>query len=494
MNLADRLHCPRCKGRLSGATAGSADGPPPGSLICGSCEAVVPMMDGIRDFMGARPIPDTDPLGLTGDPYISDEAAAALLERLRLAAAEYWPDNLGDVLELGCGGGRLTRSLSQGLHRTVKSLVAADSSLDLLRGCRDHLPPTDDPDIALVRLGLHDNAIRDAVADTVIAIGVLQRVGDPRAFLALVHRALRAGGQAFLEVPNRAYRHALCQAVAVALTHMHAREGGWTGECEQVLHLIAMLRLQLLHQGDRGFLAGLRDKHVFTAEAVADMAREVGFAVAHTAPLEPDSAGGATILQMCRDAGLPDGFANDIAALVVSAGAPFFNLLSRQDASPTMLFCLTKSVGPSARTFAFRPRPAAVAFSNPESALGGVPPRWSIELTARDTPAGVTVLLDGWCLINTDVLWVRLRLNDVARDAPVWRPREDVHGVMNQRGLYHPLNALCSGVLETVLFDGVHPDDNACAIRIEVVLASGLVVQGATPRMLPMGETITIVQ
>ncbi len=494
MKLPDRLHCPRCKGKLSVIMAESLDGTPASSLICTSCSAVVPAVDGFPDFIGEATITDTDPLGLTGDPYPGDEAAAALLERICLAAEDHWPANLGHVIDLACGGGQLARPLALGLNKTTSGLIVADSAIASLRACRDRVVFRSDDPVVFVRLSLHQDAIRDAVADTVTGVDLLHRTGDVRAFLAMVHRILRPGGRAFFVVPNRRYILAFCHAMATALVHRHAREGGWNAECDQALRLIANLRRQLVHQGDLAFLSGLRDKHLFSAEELTDMAREVGFATAETAPLDPDPSGGATTMRLCREAGLADAFAEQIAPLIVSAGGPFFNLLSWADSSAKMLLCLTKGIGPSARTFSARPRPQPIAFANPEAALGGAPPRWSIEAIARDTADGVQVTLDGWCLVNTDVVWVRLWMRDIARDAPVWQPRLDVHGVMNQRGLYQPLNAMCSGVRATVRFDGMHAEDNHCALRIEVVLASGLIVQGARPNILAMDETVTIVQ
>ena len=134
---ADRLHCPRCKGRLSTITAESITGTPAGSLFCTLCEAIVPAVDGIPDFLGSRVMTETHPLSLSGDPYGGEDDATALQERIRSAAGPHWPASLGDVLELGCGGGRMTRALVR--NDTVGSLLAVDSSLDMLRACRDRV-------------------------------------------------------------------------------------------------------------------------------------------------------------------------------------------------------------------------------------------------------------------------------------------------------------------------------------------------------------------
>jgi hypothetical protein len=133
-------------------------------------------------------------------------------------------------------------------------------------------------------------------------------------------------------------------------------------------------------------------------------------------------------------------------------------------------------------------------FTDAYTAGGGVSARWSVELLARDTPAGVEVQVGGWCLANADVRWVRLILDNVGRETPVWRPRPDVHEILNVTGLYHPLNALCSGLEASLLFDGVHPVNGWCSFRLEVLLASGIVLSGRTPEALAMDEPCVINQ
>ena len=169
-------------------------------------------------------------------------------------------------------------------------------------------------------------------------------------------------------------------------------------------------------------------------------------------------------------------------------------MLARQDSSAFLLAWLTKGVGPSVRTFAAPSRPATVPFRQPEAALGGLPPRWSIEATACDGPEGLEVTVDGWCLLNADVLWLRFTIDDVVRAVSLGQPRPDVHDVMNRQGFYHPLNALCSGLRGTLLYSGVRSQGGQCAVRIEVVLASGVVVQAPTPKTLTINETVTLAQ
>jgi SAM-dependent methyltransferase len=500
-NLSDKLHCPRCKGRLTAVAAAdpaaSWPGVQRGGLHCSNCDTLVPVIDGIADFVGDRTVPDGDPYAFGGDPRNDDAASAALLEQIRTAAAERWPVSLGEVLELGCGGGQMTRNLAGALHAEVRGLLVADTAMDMVRRSRDRLAGSGlgmDGTVLFACLSGQEDAIRDAVADTVVGTAVVSRFGDVRGFLAMAHRVLKAGGRALFVVPNRRCHQAFCQAAAAALVRQFARDRVWTDGGRATLQMLADLRLQLVHQGDRRFLSGLRDKHLFDSEALEDMALEVGFATVDVMPLQPDPLGAETTRRLCQDAAVADEFTGQLAPLAASAGAIFFGLLSRQDASASMLLWLTKGIGPRLRTFSARPPPPAIGVVAMEYALGGAPPRWSIELAARDTSDGVVVSLGGWCLVNTDVVWVRLRLDDVSREAPVWRPRPDVHEVLNFHGLYHPLNALCCGMAAELLFDGVHPQDNRCRLQVEVVLASGLIARGPAPDVVIMNEPMIIAQ
>lgn len=159
-----------------------------------------------------------------------------------------------------------------------------------------------------------------------------------------------------------------------------------------------------------------------------------------------------------------------------------------------MLLWLTKGTGPAVQTFSARPKPALPVFTDACTAAGGPGARWSIELLARETPSGVEVQVGGWCLANADVQWVRLILDNVGANAPVWRPRPDVHEILNAAGLYRPLNALCSGLNALLRFEGVQPANGWCAFRLEVVLTNGIVLSGPAPEALAMDEPCVINQ
>jgi SAM-dependent methyltransferase len=453
------------------------------------------VIDGVADFFGGEAPGANDPHRYGAHPSVGEAPIGDLLSRVRGTAGNRWPGYLGDVLELGCGVGQMTVALVAA--EPVRGLLALDTAMENVRTCRQRLLSQRLPgDLtpAFAALSGSRNAIRDAVADTVLGVDVLARTGDLRGFLATVHRVLKPGGRAWFVVPNRRYRQALCQAMAEALVQNFARHRTWPEEIHAATGILARSRLLLVHQEDPGFLAGLDQKHLFDSEVLEDLAKEVGYATAEMLPLAPDPLGADSARDLCNAAVLPEPYVRELAPLVASVGQPFFSLLGHQDSSDSMLLWLTKGIGPGVQTFAARPKPARPALTDAYTVAGGAGARWSIELLARDTPAGVEVHVGGWCLANADVRWVRLTLDNVSGNAPVWRPRPDVHEILNGAGLYHPLNALCSGLEARLLFEGVHPVNGWCGFRLQVVLASGVVMAGPAPEALAMDERCVINQ
>ena len=484
MKLPDQLHCPACKGRLA---AISAD-----ALRCTDCERTIPIVDGIADFVG-----DSLPLGAGSDRYHGDSSRHILeipdlLARIQAVAGDRWPLFLGDVMEFGCGRGETTHSIAAG--QGFRSLLVLDTEIEMLRAARTQLAPLGpeaNRPVTYATLSGAQNAVRDAVADTIIGTALLSEVGDVRAFLAMAHRVLRPGGRAVFVVLNRRYHEAMCLAMAEALTQRYARDGVWPEGQHAALDFLGHTRRLLVHCGDSGILSRLDVKHLFDSEELEDLGAEVGFTSAEMIPLEADPDGELTTRRICQDAGAPDSFFEMFGALAAAVGRPFFNLLSRQDSSASMLLWLTKGQGPGVRIFTRRTPPQTGQVSA-DAAVGGVAPRWSVELLARDTPDGIAVSVSGWCLCNSDVRWVRLALGDVVRYAPVWCPRPDVHEILNRRSIYHPLNTLCSGLGSELVFEGVHAAHNTYPFRLDIVLVSGVVVTGPAPEVLVMDESMVI--
>ncbi|HEY1412990.1 MAG TPA: methyltransferase domain-containing protein, partial [Rhodopila sp.] len=341
---------------------------------------------------------------------------------------------------------------------TVRSLLVLDTDPAMLQATQARIRTLETGRaVSFAALPGGARVLRDAVADTVIGSTVLCSIGDIRAFLTMVHRVLRIGGRALFVVPNRRYYHVTCLAIADALAQHYAVTGAWPDGCEAALTLLEETRRLLLHRGEPGFANAHDIRHLFESDTLEAMASEIGFATAEVLPLDLDPAGGETITRMCQDAGAADDFAQRFGPLAATIGRPYLSLLGHQDASAFSLLWVTKATGPAVRIYTGRSAGPQIVHVGPDAAVGGVMPRWSIELIARDTPDGVMVTVGGWCLTNIDALWVRITLDGVAQQTVVWRHRPDVHEVLNRTRIWHPLNALCSGLGGDLLFEGVHP-------------------------------------
>lgn len=483
MKLADQVHCPHCRGRLNA----SID-----RLRCTGCQRSIPVTEDIADFVFSSLPLGADVDRYRGDPRPHEPGLPDLFTRMQIAASDRWPISLGDTIEFGCGRGETTHAVVAG--QTFRSLLVLDTEMQTLLACRSRIEAlrlgSERPVSYATLSGAQDN-LRDGVADTVIGTGLLPGVADVKSFLTMTYRVLRPHGRAVFVVPNRRYYQAMCLAIAETLVQRHVRDRIWPEGQYVALELLAHTRRLLIHRGDQGFLSSLDVKHLFDSDLMEDLGSEIGFLTTAMIPLDPDPSGAETMHRTCHDAGAPETFTESVPALAAIVGQPFFNLLSRQDSSAAMLLLLTKGAGPSVRIFTQQqePRPAQV---NPDAAVGGVEPRWSIELLARDTPNGIAVTVGGWCLCNTDVKWVRLTLDNVTRHVPVWRPRPDVHEVLNRNRVYHPLNTLCSGLASELLFDGVRAEGSSHPFRLDILLANGLTVSGPAPEALVMDEQMVI--
>jgi SAM-dependent methyltransferase len=105
-----------------------------------------------------------------------------------------------DVVEIGCGVGRLTRVIAE----RAASVRAIDVSEQMLRRAREH-----NPDLDRVEWILGDGETLDGVesgsADAVVSHVVFQHIPDPAVTLGYVReigRVLRPGGWAAFQVSN----------------------------------------------------------------------------------------------------------------------------------------------------------------------------------------------------------------------------------------------------------------------------------------------------
>ena len=438
---------------------------------------------------------DTDPARSDALHQIDETRSAARYRDLRHLAGERWPATLGSVLEVGCGTGLLSRAL---LHeKQAKDLVLTDVSIPMLRAARDNLDRAGLPRTIPLSFATHsgtEQVFRDSVFDTIAGTSVLHCMPDVRGFLKNVFRWLKPGGRALFTEPNLRYHRALAQTLADILALMHGNDPSFTHGKQRLLNLIGQWRRGIVHQGDLPFLATLEDKHMFASDAFESMGGELGFASTQAIPIASEPSGFGMVSRLCTQLGVEEPTRSTVLGLLPAFRDRYLSLLSPRDQSGSFLFWLEKGIGPVMRHFQAPPpaEPTPPA-DRPEAFLtGGLPPRWSLELAGSSTPNGVALQLGGWCLLNTDVRWVRVTLGNIARDAAVWLPRPDVQEAINGESVYASWNALCCGIKETPMFDGTATVDGAIPLRIDIVLASGAVLRVDAPPVLRLDEPMIV--
>ncbi len=164
------------------------------------------------------------------------DAVDAIVDRVGLVIE---PED--DIVEIGCGLGRLTRVLADRAG-TVRAL---DVSGEMLRQAREHNP--DLPGVTWVLGDGHSLAgIDDASADGVFSHVVFQHIPDPEITYGYVRemgRVLRPGGWAAFQVSNDASIHESVPGLRYRLAAMLGRapKGGadpaWRGSAVDLQRL-----------------------------------------------------------------------------------------------------------------------------------------------------------------------------------------------------------------------------------------------------------------
>ena len=485
----DKFHCPECRAPLVAS--------PPDGLACEKCGTQVAIEDGILDFVRDSAGIVTDPGDYDAFHRIDDARSDARYRDIKYLAGEQWPSTLGSVLEVGCGTGLLSRALIR--DKDAKDLMLTDVSLPMLRAARDHLDKAGLLSVIPLTFATHDGTepcFRDGAFDTCAGTSVLHHIADVRGFLANVFRWLKPGGRAFFMEPNLRYHRALAQTLADILALLHGNNLAYSHGRQVLLNTIGQWRRGILHQGDLPFLATLEDKHMFASDAFEAMGRELGFASALAIPTASQPTGTGIVARLCTQLDVEQPVRAMVLGMLPAFASRYLSLLSPRDQSGSFLFWLEKGVGPVMRHFRAPPPPEpALPADTPEAyRTGGLPPRWSLELTASSTPDGIELLLNGWCLVNTDVTWVRISLDGVTQNAPVWLPRPDVQQAINAPPIYASWNALCCGVNETLTFAGARAGDGGLELAIEVVLANGTVLRVTAPLHLPLDDKLVVTQ
>jgi 2-polyprenyl-3-methyl-5-hydroxy-6-metoxy-1,4-benzoquinol methylase len=486
--LKTKFCCPECQGsfRAAGVTAG-----PGKALICGSCKSRVPVVDGIADFVRGRFDTALNIEAYEQEHGIDEAQAAELYRQIKVTAGHRWPNHLGSVVEIGCGTGFYSRGLLS--NNEARDVVMTDVSVGMLRVCRRNLDRQGllaGRSVAFATYSSHEASIRDAAFDSCVGTSVLHHIPDVGAFLAAVFRGIRPGGRAFFLEPNRRFYAALGQAVADIVTLLLPGYEGYPTALQPLFNWLATQRLESLHQGDIEFLSTLEDKHQFTAEEIARIGEEAGFATSEAIPFGPDPTGTSTLRGLLGEIGLEASLVHTVTRMMASIGPRYMSLLGPADRAPTLLIWLTKAddpVEPPSNVTPVSP-PAAL----PDPMFGGVAVRSHLTVVATAAAGQLEVHVSGWCLSNLDIKWVRVRTQSETRNAPVWLPRPDVQRAMNPHGHYVPWNALCCGVDVRLSMGAAVRSGFGYACSVSLVFAGGAVIDIETPKVFPVGEAVSL--
>ena len=165
-----------------------------------------------------------------------------------------------DVVEIGCGVGRLTRVIA----REAGSVRALDVSPRMIELAREHNPALER--VAwLVGDGTSLTGIADASADVVVSHVVFQHIADPAVTLGYVReigRVLRPGGWAVFQVSND--------------PTVHEPRRGLRAVRERVLSLLGRAPRGQLHPDWRGSYVDLADLRAAAADGGMDVERLTG--------------------------------------------------------------------------------------------------------------------------------------------------------------------------------------------------------------------------
>ena len=433
----------------------------------------------IIDFVGGRFDTRLDPHQYDASHGINDARSATDYRDIRRRLGARWPASLGSMVEIGCGTGAFSRAVLA--KNVVRDIVLTDVSLDMLRLCKAHLERLGVAarvPVTLATYSTNERCFRDASFDSCVGIQVLHHVPDWAAFLADLFRFLKPGGVAFFAEPALRFHQALAAAVAEIVADGMARDPAPSHDRQLLHNWIGEQRRGTLHQGALDYLAGLEDKHMFVPDEFAAIARRIGFATAEAFPLAPDPTGAKMAGGLLGELGLSAAGAAEVLRVLPNHTKPHFRALPPEDRTSSYLFWLTKPA--AGRAGGMRRKAAAAAGCGqavPAPAVDVRPAHWFVELRARPGGGSLAVDVEGWCLLNGDVRWLRVRIGGVTRDTPVWYPRADVHTAFNHDGTYSAWNSLCCGVTDTLVFDGVPVNAETLPLTLQLVLMNGFSVE-----------------
>ncbi len=180
------------------------------------CAAVPGSADGLRHLYGARAAsaPSVKPR-TSGEDRIdrvlidliqpSDYVKWEYFSRQRLLATGMVasrPAVRTQVLDIGCGHGALSLTLSESAGFDVVAMDVLEARVSSVRAKKAMRDPTAAARVRVVRANAESLPFRDESFDAVAATEVLEHVDEPDRMLSEARRVLRPGGRFFMTTPN----------------------------------------------------------------------------------------------------------------------------------------------------------------------------------------------------------------------------------------------------------------------------------------------------
>ena len=264
----DILRCPACR---SGQLVLQAQ-----SLTCTCCDRRYAIVDGIPLLLQDVAVTTR----LAHDDYdehheITDDNRAVIHNMWQTVFSEYGVTG-GDVLEIGCGSGQLTRALV-GMP-ALRRIHATDISRDFLALTQAHLQPYTDK-IAYYACDANHLPFQPGVFDVVVGHSVLHHLLDYPLVLQQAAALLRPGGCAVFFEPVLQGK-VMVAFLADLMLRIHAKTGYGNLDAQDCEKIRVMLRHITKHKDvgdDRAKLAAMEDKYIFDIHAFKALALEQGF-------------------------------------------------------------------------------------------------------------------------------------------------------------------------------------------------------------------------
>jgi ubiquinone/menaquinone biosynthesis C-methylase UbiE len=472
------FQCPACAGRLASGAA---------EVVCKSCSGRSAVIDNnIVDFVGGRFDTALDPHQYDAEHGINDERSAADYRQIRRLLGKRWPASLGSMLEIGCGTGAISRAVLG--NGDVKDAVLTDVSVDMLRICRTHLERVGVAarlPLTFATYSTNERCFRDASFDSCIGIQVLHHLPNYEAFLEDMFRFLKPGGVAFFAEPALRFHLALAAAAAEVIAWQMSRDPTPSRDRQFLHNWISEQRRGTLHQGALDYLVRLEDKHMFVPEQFAVKAQRIGFATAEAFPLAPDPLGINMARGLLGEIGMSHEAAAEVLELLPRHTEPYFHQLATPDRTPSYLFWLVKPVARRAARSRRTEAPSEPAEAALPATLDIAPAHWHLQLRAVPENGGLVLDVDGWCLLNADVKWLRIEIGGTSQRTAPWYPRPDVHTSFNTDGTYAAWNSLCCGVTDRLVFGNVPADAEELPMTVQFILTNGFCVNLPVVRFRP---------